>query len=60
MRLAEHWDYFRRSPSFALAFGLSAWMPADIRANVAKSSRFVILVNRKFTKIRHQSGVTDG
>ena len=55
MRLAEHWDYFRRSPSFALAFGLSAWMPADIRANVAKSRRFVILVNRKFTKIRHHS-----
>ena len=40
MRLAEHWDYFRRSPSFALACGLFAWMPADIRANVAKSSRF--------------------
>jgi hypothetical protein len=26
-RLAEHWDYFRYSPSFALAFGGFAWMP---------------------------------
>jgi hypothetical protein len=26
-RLAEHWDYFRYSPSFALAFGAFAWMP---------------------------------
>jgi hypothetical protein len=26
-RLAEHWDYFRYSPSFALAFGVFAWMP---------------------------------
>ena len=25
--LAEHWDYFRYSPSFALAFGAFAWMP---------------------------------
>jgi len=25
--LAEHWDYFRYSPSFALAFGALAWMP---------------------------------
>jgi hypothetical protein len=25
--LAEHWDYFRYSPSFALAFGLFAWLP---------------------------------
>ena len=25
--LAEHWDYFRYSPSFALAFGVFAWMP---------------------------------
>ena len=24
---AEHWDYFRYSPSFALAFGAFAWMP---------------------------------
>jgi hypothetical protein len=26
-RLAEHWDYFRYSPSFALVFGAVAWMP---------------------------------
>jgi hypothetical protein len=26
-RLAEHWDYFRYSPTFALAFGLFAWLP---------------------------------
>jgi hypothetical protein len=26
-RLAEHWDYFRYSPSFALAFGVFAWLP---------------------------------
>jgi hypothetical protein len=26
-RLGEHWDYFRYSPSFALAFGGLAWMP---------------------------------
>jgi len=25
--LGEHWDYFRYSPSFALAFGVFAWMP---------------------------------
>jgi Glycosyltransferase family 87 len=25
--LAEHWDYFRYSPSFALVFGAFAWMP---------------------------------
>jgi hypothetical protein len=25
--LAEHWDYFRYSPSFALAFGAFAWTP---------------------------------
>lgn len=25
--LAEHWDYFRYSPSFAIAFGAFAWMP---------------------------------
>jgi len=25
--LAEHWDYFRYSPSFAMAFGAFAWMP---------------------------------
>ena len=25
--LAEHWDYFRYSPSFAVAFGALAWMP---------------------------------
>jgi hypothetical protein len=25
--LAEHWDYFRYSPSFAAAFGAFAWMP---------------------------------
>ena len=25
--LDEHWDYFRYSPSFALAFGILAWMP---------------------------------
>jgi hypothetical protein len=25
--LAQHWDYFRYSPSFALAFGAFAWMP---------------------------------
>jgi hypothetical protein len=25
--LAEHWDYFRYSPSFALAFGVFAWLP---------------------------------
>ena len=25
--LAEHWDYFRYSPAFALAFGAFAWMP---------------------------------
>jgi hypothetical protein len=25
--LTEHWDYFRYSPSFALAFGAFAWMP---------------------------------
>jgi hypothetical protein len=25
--LIEHWDYFRYSPSFALAFGAFAWMP---------------------------------
>jgi hypothetical protein len=25
--LDEHWDYFRYSPSFALAFGAFAWMP---------------------------------
>ena len=25
--LDEHWDYFRYSPSFALAFGVFAWMP---------------------------------
>jgi len=25
--LGEHWDYFRYSPSFALAFGAFAWMP---------------------------------
>jgi glycosyl transferase family 87 len=25
--LNEHWDYFRYSPSFALAFGAFAWMP---------------------------------
>jgi hypothetical protein len=25
--LAEHWDYFRYSPSFALLFGAFAWMP---------------------------------
>jgi glycosyl transferase family 87 len=25
--LSEHWDYFRYSPSFALAFGVFAWMP---------------------------------
>jgi hypothetical protein len=25
--LSEHWDYFRYSPSFALAFGAFAWMP---------------------------------
>ncbi|HVH27435.1 MAG TPA: glycosyltransferase family 87 protein [Vicinamibacterales bacterium] len=26
-RLGEHWDFFRYSPSFALAFGAVAWMP---------------------------------
>ena len=25
--LPEHWDYFRYSPSFALAFGVFFWMP---------------------------------
>jgi glycosyl transferase family 87 len=25
--LSEHWDYFRYSPSFAVAFGAFAWMP---------------------------------
>jgi hypothetical protein len=25
--LSEHWDYFRYSPTFALAFGIFAWMP---------------------------------
>jgi len=27
LRLTEHWDYFRYSPSFALAFGVFAWLP---------------------------------
>ena len=25
--LDEHWDYFRYSPSFAVSFGVFAWMP---------------------------------